>query len=464
MNKPNTTYIMMKRLFFIGALLCIVAINSYAQQSPAPPKSNNFTLADCINYAYEHQDSVVNAGLDIKSADYKIKETIGTGLPQVNGSVSFQDFLKPPATVGPNLFGPGPVDLTGPLVQFPFGAVKYNNTYSLTASQLLFSGTFLVGLQAVKTFKELSQRSLVRTRIQINVNVTKAYYQVLVSNEQIKLLDANIAQLKQQLDQTTQQNKQGFVEKIDVDRLAVQYNNLTTNRDNIIRSLVLNYEMLKFQMGMPIQQEITLADKLDNVNLDQQIALGTNDTTVYHNRVEYNLLETNVKLNQLDVKSKKAAYLPTANLNAGFGEVYQENQFRYLYNHIYPNSYIGLSINVPIFNGNQRTNQLRQSEINVQKAKNDLDNVKNALSLEASAARISFYNSIQSLNTQKRSRELAQEVLRVSNIKYTQGVGSSIEVTQAQTELENADNQYIQALYNALISKVDQDKAYGRIK
>ena len=454
---------MMKRLFFIGALLCIVTINSYAQQSPAPPKSNNFTLADCINYAYEHQDSVLNAGLDIKSADYKIKETIGTGLPQVNGSVSFQDFLKPPATVGPNFFVT-PIDLNAPLIQFPFGAVKYNNTYSLTASQLLFSGTFLVGLQAVKTFKELSQRSLVRTRIQINVNVSKAYYQVLVSNEQIKLLDANIAQLKQQLDQTTQQNKQGFVEKIDVDRLSVQYNNLTTNRDNIIRSLVLNYEMLKFQMGMPIQQEITLADKLDNVNLDQQITLGSNDTTVYHNRVEYNLLETNVRLNQLDVKSKKAAYLPTANLNAGFGEVFQENQFKYLYNHIYPNSYIGLSINVPIFNGNQRTNQLRQSEINVQKAKNDLDNVKNALSLEASAARISFYNSIQSLNTQKRSRELAQEVLRVSNIKYTQGVGSSIEVTQAQTELENADNQYIQALYNALISKVDQDKAYGRIK
>jgi len=455
----------MKQLLFMGALLCTITLNGYAQVAAPPNKqSGNFTLADCINYAYQHQDSVLNAGLDIKSADYKIKETIGTGLPQVNGSVTFQDFLKPPATVGPNFFVT-PIDLNAPLIQFPFGAVKYNNTYSLTASQLLFSGTFLVGLQAVKTFKELSQRSLVRTRIQTGVNVTKAYYQVLVSNEQIKLLDANISQLKQQLDQTTQQNKQGFVEKIDVDRLSVQYNTLTTNRENIVRSLVLNYEMLKFQMGMPIQQEITLVDKLDDVKLDQQVsAISGVDTSVYHNRIEYNLLETNVKLNQLDVKSKKAAYLPTVNMNAGFGEVFQENQFKYLYNHMYPNSYIGLSINVPIFNGNQRTNQLRQSEINVQKAKNDLDNVKNGLSLEASAARITFYNSIQSLNTQKRNRELAQEVLRVSNIKYQQGVGSSIEVTQAQTELEVADNQYIQALYNALISKVDLDKAYGQIK
>jgi len=454
----------MKQKILITLLLFITGLTAFSQQAPA---THNFTLADCINYAYLHQDSVLNAGLDIKSADYKIKETIGTGLPQVNGSVSFQDFLKAPATVGPNIFGPagfGSYNPNAALVAFPFGAVTYNNTYSLTASQLLFSGTFLVGLQAVKTFKELSQRSLVRTKIQINVNVTKAYYQVLVSNEQVKLLDANIAQLKQQLDQTTQQNKQGFVEKIDVDRLSVQYNNLVTNRENIVRSMVLNYEMLKFQMGMPIEQEMTLVDKLDVANLDQNITLAGADTSVYRNRIEYNLLETNVRLNQLDVKSKKAAYLPTANFNAGYGDVFQENQFKYLYSHVYPNSYVGLSINVPIFNGNQRTNQLRQSEINVQKAQNDLNNVKNALSLEASAARITFYNSIQSLNTQKRSRELAQEVVRVTGIKYTQGVGSSIEVTQAQTDLQNADNQYIQALYNALISKVDQDKAYGRIK
>jgi len=458
---------MMKSIFFIGILLGTAALNSYAQQAPPPNKVSQFTLAECINYAYLHQDSVMNAGLDVKSAEYKVKETIGTGLPQVNGSVSFQDFLKPPATVGPNLAGiftGGPIDANAPLVQFPFGAVKYNNTYSLTASQLLFSGTFIVGLQAVKTFKELSQRSLVRTKIQINVNVTKAYYQVLVSNEQLKLLDANIVPLKVQLEQITQQNKQGFVEKIDVDRLTVQYNDLVTNRENVARALILNYQMLKFQMGMPIGQELTLLDKLENVNLDLQASLGIIDTGVYQNRIEYNLLETNLKLNQLDVKAKKAAYLPTVNANGGFGEVFQENQFKYLYSHIYPDSYIGLSINVPIFNGNQRTNQLRQSEINVQKARNDLDNVKNALSLEASGARIVFYNSIQSLNNQKHSRELAQEVLRVSTIKYQQGVGSSIEVTQAQAQLQNSDNQYIEALYNALISKVDLDKAYGKIK
>jgi len=436
-------------------------LQGYAQQAPAPQL--NFSLQDCINYAYQHQDSVINAGLDVKSADYKVKETIGQGLPQVSGSASFQDYLKPPATVGPNIFVT-PISLSAPLVQFPFGAVKYNNSFSLSASQLLFSGTFLVGLQAVKAYKELSQRSLTRTRIEANVAVTKAYYQVLVSNEQIKLLDANITQLKQQLDQTTQQNKQGFVEKIDVDRLTVQYNNLVTNRENTMRSLILNYEMLKFQMGMPILQEMYLTDKLENIQLDKNIAETSVDTTVYRSRIEYSLLETNIKLNELNAKAKKAEFLPTFTANGGFGEVYQENQFKYLYDHIYPNSFIGVTLNIPIFSGGQRINQLRQLNIATQKSRNDLYDAKNALSLQASSANITFYNSLQSLNTQKSSRELAAEVLHVATIKYQQGVGSSLEVTQAETDFETADNNYIQALYNALISKVDLDKAYGRIK
>jgi len=213
---------------------------------------------------------------------------------------------------------------------------------------------------------------------------------------------------------------------------------------------------------MPIEQELNLTDKLESVNLDQQAANSV-DTTFYHNRIEYSLLETNVKLNMLDVKDKKAAYLPTVSANAGYTVAYEENHWRYLYDNAYPFSFVGLSINVPIFSGGQRLNQLKESQINVQKAQNDLYNAKNGFKLQAAAANVTFFNSLQSLNNQKRSRELAQEVLRVSKIKYQQGVGSSIEVTQAQTDLETADNQYIQALYNALISKVDLDKAYGKI-
>jgi len=430
-----------------------------AQVAPPTGQTYSFTLQDCINYAYEHQDTVINARLDIKSADYRVKEIIGGGLPQVDGSALFQDYLKIPTNLLPGEFFGQP----GTFIPVKFG-VKYQSNLSLDVSQIIFDGSYIIGLKARSTYKELSQRNYVRTRINTNTNVTKAYYQVLVSNEQIKLLDANLNQLKQQLDQTTAQNKQGFVEKIDVDRLSYQYNALQTNRENVIRLLVLNYQLLKFQMGMPINENLTLRDKLADVKLEESAADLNSDTTVYKNRVEYSLFETQVKLNQFEVLRGKAAFLPSLKAIGNFTSSYQNNTFGSLYSNNFPASYVGLRLTVPIFNGFQRTNQLRQTQITLQKSQNDLYRVKDALNLQAASAKVMFYNGMQTLNSQRRNQELAREVLRVTKIKYQQGVGSSIEVTQAQTALEDADNKYIQGLYDALVSKVDLDKAYGRIQ
>lgn len=450
----------MKNIFFTTLCLVSIAFGSYAQQATQTAKPPyNFSLQDCINYAYEHQDTVLNAGLDIKSAEYKVKETTGIGLPQISGSATFQDYVKIPTTLLPGQFFGQPA---GTFIPVQFG-VKYQSGLGLNLSQILFDGSYLVGLKASRTYKELSQRNYTRSKIETHINVTKAYYQVLVSNEQIKLLDADINQLKEQVDQTVAQNKQGFVEKIDVQRIQVQYNNLSTSRENTIRLLALNYQLLKFQMGMPVNEAINLSDKLESINLTDDIS-SVGDTTFYRNRIEYGLAETQKKLNELDVANKKAHYYPTLTLNGNYTSSYQNNSFSDLYSRNFPSSYFGLTLNVPIFSGGQRINQLRQSKIAVLKSQNDLDNLKNAITLQANGAQITYINGLRSLDNQKQNQQLAQEVLRVSKIKYAQGVGSSIEVTQAQTSLEDADNKYIQSLYDALVSKVDLDKAYGRIK
>ncbi|MGZ3821258.1 MAG: TolC family protein [Mucilaginibacter sp.] len=451
----------MKNIIITTLFLLSIALSSYAQQGMATPgQPYNFTVQDCINYAYEHQDSVVNAKLDVKSAEYNVKETIGRGLPQVNGTAGFQDYLKIPTTLLPGeIFG----QPAGTFIPVKFG-VKYQSNLGVSASQIIFDPDYLVGLQARTTYKQLYERSYNRSKIETNVNVTKAYYQVLVSSEQIRLLDANLKQLKQQLDETSAQNKQGMAEKIDVDRLAVQYNNLVTSRENTLRLLGLNYQLLKFQMGMPIEYELLLKDKLDDIKLDDNVADIGADTTFYKTRVEYGLLETQKQLNEYDVKRKKGQFLPKLTANASYTSSYQNNGFGNLYSMSFPSSYIGLTLNIPIFTGFQHVNQLRQSQITVLKAENNLILLKNALNLEASKAKITYINGLQSLNSQKQNQQLAAEVLRVSKIKYQQGVGSSIEVTQAQTALDDADNKYIQGLYDALVSKVDLDKAYGRIK
>lgn len=473
----------MKRLLTL--LICLTgALQGFSQTQPTPqpaPQTYRFSVQDAVNYAHEHQTAVVNAGLDVKSAEYKVKETIGIGLPQLTGSATFQDYLQTPSVLFPSftdglyqiLNSEGVKGGNGEVIPLRTSGQqklsiqqKYNSSIGITLNQILFDGSYLIGLKASKTYRELSQKSLVRSKIDASVAVTKAYYQVLVSNRQIALLNANIDQLKQQLDQTVAQNKQGFVEKIDVDRITVQYNNLLTNRENVIRLLVLNYQMLKFQMGMPIDAELILTDKLEDVNIDESASEAgvTSDTSFYHNRIEYSLSETNVKLNEFDLKRKKAAFLPTLSLNGNSSLTYQDNSFRRLYGTSYPATYIGLSLSIPIYNGGQRTNQVRQTQITLLKSQNDLNNLKNQLSLQANQARITFVNGLQSLNNQKNNQALAQEVLRVSKIKYQQGVGSSIEVTQAQTALEDADNKYIQGLYDALVSKVDLDQAYGRIQ
>ena len=452
----------MRKLIIAGALLCGIAVKSYAQQAPPDTAhTHNYSLAECISYAYQHQDSVVNAGLDVKSAGYKVKETIGQGLPQISGTAQFQDYLRLPVTL---------VDVSsfestvpkGTLAPFKLG-LNYQTTAALNLTQKIFDGNYLVGVKASKTYKELYERSLTRSRIEANVSVTKAYYQVLVSNEQIKLLDANIKQLKQQLDQTTAENKQGLAEQIDVQRLTVQYNNLVTSRDNTVRLLELNNELLKFQMGMAITDELTLTDKLEDINFNDAIA-NSSDTSFYHNRIEYSLLETQKRLNEYDLKSKKAQYLPSLSAFANYGTSFQNNSFGNLYSANYPSSYIGLTLNVPIFSGFQHLNQVRESKIAIIKSENDLFNLRNGIGLQANKARITYINGLQSLKSQKENMGLAEEVLRVAKIKYSQGVGSSIEVTQAQTDLDSADNSYIQSLYDALVSKVDLDQAYGRIQ
>jgi len=439
----------MKYIYLITAIWCGAALTSSAQQIPRD-SIYHFTLQDCINYAYQHQDSVVNANLDVKSADYKVKEITGQGLPQINGQANFQDYLKTPVVI----FGTQKFSIYQ----------KYTENFGLNLNQLLFDGTYLVGLKASKTYKELSQRNYTRSKIQVNVNVTKAYYQVLVSGEQIRLLDANMKQLKQQVDETIAENKQGLVEKIDVDRITFQYNNLITNRENTVRMLSLNAELLKFQMGMPIKDSVVLKDDLQSVHLDTALSALPNDTGFYHNRIEYNLLETNVRLNELQVKQKKAALLPTLSFTASGADVFQTNTFSQIYNTAYPSSYVGLTLNVPIFSSGIKSNQIKEAKISLLEAQNNLFNLQNALDLQVSKARISYINGIRSLNNQRQNQALAQEVLRVARIKYQQGVGSSIEVTQAETDLVNADNQYIQGLYDALISKVDLDQAYGNIK
>ncbi|MXV15463.1 TolC family protein [Hufsiella ginkgonis] len=432
----------------LTAMLCFLVPPGVKAQN-AQQETHLFNLQECLDYANEHQQDQKNAKLDIQNAEYVIKEQNALGFPQISGTASLQDYLKIPS-----------VSINGQTIQF---GTKYQSSAGISVSQLLFDGGYITGLKGSKAYRELYQRSYTRTRIATNVAVTKAYYQLLTNEERFRLLDANIAQLKQQLDETIQLNKQGFVEKIDVDRLSVLYNNLITEHDNTAELLKLGIQVLKFQMGMPVTDDLRIKERIQDIKF-AEVPAAALDTTAYRNRVEYGILQSNQRLNELDVTLAKSEYLPKLSAVGSSAVQFMNTSFGNLYGNSLPSTYVGLQLSVPIFSGFMKASRIKQKEVIVLKTRNTMDMLKNSINLEIDNARTMYATNLKSLDNQRKNMELAREVLRVSKIKYEQGVGSSIEVTQAQTAIQEAEGNYVSALYNALASKVDMDAAYGNIK
>jgi outer membrane protein TolC len=228
--------------------------------------------------------------------------------------------------------------------------------------------------------------------------------------------------------------------------------------------LALGYQILKFQIGMPLRDVLIIRDKIEDVFIENDVDLVKEDSTAYKNRIEYKLLETAKALNELQVKRYKNENLPKLSAFGNHNISYQDDSFKKLFDTNYPSTIIGLTLNIPIFSGFQQLNKIRQAKIEVQKSQNNLEAAEKGIDLQIHQARAQYDNGVESLANQKSNIALAQEVLRVSKIKYEEGVGSSIEVTQAQTALQEAENNYIQALFTVLISKVDLQAALGIIK
>jgi outer membrane protein len=353
----------------------------------------------------------------------------------------------------------------GAVQQFPiqFGT-RWNATAGLNASQLLFQPSYIIGVQASRTYRELSQKSLTRTKIETAVAVTKAYYGVLVTRERLKLLDANIARVEKLRNDTKAMYDNGFVEKIDYDRVALTYNNLSTEKDNIHRLSQLSVYMLKFQIGMPVNSDVTLADSLMAGQI-QNLVLSSDKADV-SKRIEYSLLESQKRFQILDVKRYKVQYLPSL---VAYGSV-SANALRDEFDIFdtdkkwYPTVLIGATLSWNLFDGLQRERKIDQAKLELKKIENQMSDANNALTLEAETNRIMLQNALASYNTQQANLALANEVVRVSKLKYDEGVGSNLEVITAETALREAQTNYYNAVYDALVAKVDLDKALGNIK
>ncbi len=446
-------------------LILIIGIGSFAITCFAQAVENgpySFSLQQTIDFALQNQKEVKNAVIDEEIAHQKVNELLGAGLPQLNGNFDLKDFLDFPTTVipGGGPFGGAP----GSYQTFKFGA-QYQASAGIDASQLLFSSDYFLGLKAANIFVDLSKKSTERTKIETVVTVSKAYYTVLINQERIKLMDATIARVKKTMDDTKALLDNGFVEKIDYDRLTVTYNNLLVEQEKVQRLLELGSYLLKYQMGMDIKASLALTDKLEDVKFEP-----TKNTFAekfdYSKRSEYNLFETQHQLALLDLKRNRLAFLPTAVAYASLSETAMRSKFDLfkLTTPWYPMILIGAKVTVPLFTGFRGHIRTQQAKLKLTQAENNLDFIKKSIDLELASSSAALKNASSSLENQKKNIAIAEDVVRVSKLKYEQGVGSNLELISAETALKEAQTNYYSALFDAIVAKLDADKANGHIK
>jgi outer membrane protein len=453
----------MKKYTFFSSLFFLFSLAVSAQPD------SSYSLKRCIDYALLNQTSIRNAQSDLGIAKAKVGEIRSIGLPQINGAASIMDntalrrmFFEAspsnPFTASIPGVQPGEVIAVPNIFQ-----LRSAGDASVSISQLLFNGSYIVGLQAAGTYKQAAEKSIFATKIQTVENVTKAYYLVLINQERIALLSTNVSRLDSMLRQTRALYTAGFVEKIDADRLEVAYNNLNTEKKKFENLYELTLVLLHFQMGMPLDSAMVLTDKLSDLTFDTAAVVMPTQFD-YSKRIDYSMLETMKKLQYFDKKNVYAGYLPTLAAFATGGYTRQDKRVGNLFgNTWYGYSMLGVNLSLPIFDGLNKHYKAQQAKLSIVKTNDNLAAMRNLIGLQIMQANINMKNSLETLTSQKKNMELAQEILRVTKIKYQSGVGSNIEVTNAEASFKEAQTYYFTALYDAMVAKIDYQKATGTL-
>ncbi|GAB4015709.1 TolC family protein [Spirosoma koreense] len=451
---------LLKRSVIIWLLTLVGSTSTLLAQN-----RQEFSLNEAIKFAVENNINVKNTALDALSAESRIQEVRGTALPQVTVAGQVTDNLIIQRVFLPAVFFDPKASESDPPRPVQFG-VNYAGSLAGNLSQLLFDASYRLGLKAAETYRQLAQKNITASKITVAEQVAKAYYGVLVNEQQIKLLDLNIARVDTLFRNTQELNRQGFAEKIDVSRLEVQVNNLKAERQNVKNLVDLSYYLLKFQMGLGINDNITLTEQIQDIDLDSVERANAQAVAEfdYTQRIEFSTLQSQIQLADLDVQSIAKQYYPRLSAIGNYGYNTGRNKFSDLFASPWFNSaIIGINLSVPVFDGFQKKYQSQQKRFALQKAQNSSLLLKNTIDLQIRQATITIGNSLQTLRTQKRNVELAQEVARVTKIKYQEGVGSNIEVLDAENSYRQAQNNYFVSLYNFLQTKVDADKANGKL-
>jgi outer membrane protein TolC len=438
----------------LAAVCVFLGITVQAQQS--------FTLEQAIQFGLENQNAIKLANLEVADAREQLLEFKSIGIPKISAGLDYNYFPQVPQFLIPERF------LNPDAPDDAFALLPAGTRQGMMAKVQL-TGTvvdpgWIVGLRAQELYRDMVSKKTEISKEQVKVNITKAYLVVLITNKNREILNQNIENLTRMLRETRAVYENGFAEKLDVDRFELSLNNLTAELEKLDRLTLFGVNMLKFQMGYPMEQEIALADNFEQLTAQMTVEEVQLDEPIdFDLRAEYPVINLGEQLAELNILRYKISYLPVINAFASHQQQLQRNKlFDENENSWFPTSVIGLSLHVPIFDGLDKNAKLHRAKILLDRTRVQKSDFERGVVLEVRNARTAVLNARKNVETTKNSLDLAQKIYNTTQIKFKEGVGSSLEVAQAEREMYAAQANYTNALYDLLSTKTDLDKALGR--
>jgi outer membrane protein len=438
----------MRKIILIAFL--VFAVTAEAQETK---QSYSFSLQQAISHALANNYTAKNAARDIEIAKQKKRETTATGLPQVNANVDYTNNFVIQKQVVPAIF----VDSTA--APGDFAAVEFSPKQSLgaraTLSQLLFDGSYIVALQASKAYLRYYENAKQKTDVNVREMVTNDYGNVLLAEESLTILQRNKSILEKTLSDTRETFKNGLIEEENVEQLEITLGTVNSNLSNTKRVLDVAYKMLKINLGININDELKLTDKLDNLtttNLDLAFSQGEFNVA---NNVDYKMAQNFTEQRTLELKLQKSRALPSLSANVNFGYNAFDENFRFFNRNTkyYNYSSLGVNLNIPIFSSFARSARTQQAKIALEQAKTQLTEAEQKLQLQYENARSEYEFSVEEYATAKNNLRLAERIENKQQTKFTEGLSSSFDFSEAQRQLYTAQQNYLQSMVNVISKK-----------
>lgn len=449
----------MKHIF----LIAFFAFSIYSQaQETVKLQQRTFTLEEAIQFGLENGYNSRIAKKDVAIALKQKWEIIAQGLPQISGDANYNNNLKQPVTLIPGEVAGGE---PGTFVPVTFGT-KHSVNATGTWNQLIFDGSYIVGIQSAKTLLQISENAKVKTDLEVKKAITDAYGNVLLASESVTILKKNLSTVEKNLNDTRKIFENGLAEEEDVEQLEITRLNLEANLNNSIRMQSIAYDMLKVTMGIPVTEEIKVTDNLSELSEENfNLLLLSKEMNVEEN-IDYRIAEDQANLSEVEVKLEKSKALPTLSAFVNYGVAGYSDEFTFFNSDqdYFTQSVLGVNLSIPIFSSGMRSAKTAQKQLAFEQAKLQLEQTKNQVTLEIANARNEYQFALENYENKQRNLELAERIEKKNSIKFFEGIATSFELSEAQQQLFQAQQDYLQSMLDVISTKAELENLLDTTK